>query len=558
MYFKKILLLFLLMICVLFTVSGISAGDVDDAQDIASLSDVEEELDVSIDNPVDGDLLEQDSGDEVISAAQSSSWTELNTLINGNNNDYIELTKDYNFYNDKYDKQFQTGIPIKRSLTIEGNWHILNANSAARIFHVEATDIVFKNIIFIHGKSTDGSIGGAITVAGSVNEQIYTAINCSFISNQNAAMGGGNAINCYFLQNTGSLGGATFMSRVMENCTFRLNYATSNGGAVNWGKRLTNCIFIDNRGGGSGSAVFSTPIIENCTFIRNTGSSAVHYGNVTNCIFINNTGWGSGGAVFASNEYSAINCTVIGNHARSGGAIANINAIGCEFIDNTADQYGGAVYNATAIHCTFRNNHAGIDGDDGCNITITKNPVKLTAPGISVAYNTGYLTITLKDDSGNPIAGYEIAVTLNGKTSKMKTNSNGQVKVSAKGLAPKTYSASVTFDGDMNYAPAKLASKVIVNKATPKMTAKVKTFKKSVKTKKYAITLKTNLGKALNKAKVTIKVNGKTYKATTNTKGKATFKITKLTKKGTFKSKVTFKGDKYYKKFTKTVKIKIK
>ena len=118
MYFKKILLLFLLMICVLFTVSGISAGDVDDAQDIASLSDVEEELDVSIDNPVDGDLLEQDSGDEVISAAQSSSWTELNTLINGNNNDYIELTKDYNFYNDKYDKQFQTGIPIKRSLTI--------------------------------------------------------------------------------------------------------------------------------------------------------------------------------------------------------------------------------------------------------------------------------------------------------------------------------------------------------------------------------------------------------------------------------------------------------
>ncbi|MBR2666379.1 hypothetical protein [Methanobrevibacter sp.] len=50
----------------------------------------------------------------------------------------------------------------------------------------------------------------------------------------------------------------------------------------------------------------------------------------------------------------------------------------------------------------------------------------------------------------------------------------------------------------------------------------------------------------------------KTYKVKTNSKGKATFKIKKLTKKGTYKTTVTFKGNKYYNKVVKKVKIKIK
>ena len=42
------------------------------------------------------------------------------------------------------------------------------------------------------------------------------------------------------------------------------------------------------------------------------------------------------------------------------------------------------------------------------------------------------------------------------------------------------------------------------------------------------------------------------------TNGKATFKITKLNKKGKFKAKITFKATKYYKSITKKVKIIIK
>lgn len=68
--------------------------------------------------------------------------------------------------------------------------------------------------------------------------------------------------------------------------------------------------------------------------------------------------------------------------------------------------------------------------------------------------------------------------------------------------------------------------------------------------------MKNSKNKAMKNAKVTLKVNGKTYVAKTNSKGKATFKITKLTKKGTYKAVVSYKGRDYYKKATKNVEIK--
>ena len=193
------------------------------------------------------------------------------------------------------------------------------------------------------------------------------------------------------------------------------------------------------------------------------------------------------------------------------------------------------------------------------NATITVNKLKtdLTASEITTTYNINKdLVITLKDANGNTLAGFNVTVDLNG-VKTYTTDSKGQVKVSTKGLAPKVYTAKISFNGDANHVNSAVDVKVTVNKAAPKITAKAKTFKSSVKTKKYTITLKDNTGKAIKKAKVTLKVKGKTYKATTNSKGKATFKIKKLNKKGKFKAVIKFKGDKYYKKATKKAKIKV-
>ena len=221
----------------------------------------------------------------------------------------------------------------------------------------------------------------------------------------------------------------------------------------------------------------------------------------------------------------------------------------------------------TTITVSFNGNSryfAALNRTIQVNVAETRKPTKIESSSVTAVYNIErYLTATLKDDEGNPIAGVKVKVMLsNGKTFELTTDKNGQIKLSTKGLAPKTYDATITFDGDAGYVKSLASAKVTVNKAKPKIVAKKKTYKVKSKTKKFKITLKNNIGKPIKKAKVTIKIKGKkykkTFKAKTNKNGKATFKIKKLTRKGKYKATITYKGNGYYKKVTKKVKIKIR
>ena len=228
---------------------------------------------------------------------------------------------------------------------------------------------------------------------------------------------------------------------------------------------------------------------------------------------------------------------------------ANVNGF---VISIPALEAGTYTLTVTAI---ADNNHNNVTKN--ATIIVNKLKTELTGSAITTTYNINKdLVITLKDITGKALSGVKVTVDLNGAKT-YTTDKNGQVKVSTKGLAPKAYTAKVTFNGDTNYDKSTKDIKVTVKKATPKLTAKKKTFKTTPKTKKYTIVLKDNTGKAIKKAKVTLKVKGKTYKATTNSKGKATFKITKLNKKGTFKATVTYKGNKYFNKVSKKAKIKV-
>ena len=140
----------------------------------------------------------------------------------------------------------------------------------------------------------------------------------------------------------------------------------------------------------------------------------------------------------------------------------------------------------------------------------------------------------------------------------MTTDKNGQVKLAVSGFIPKAYTATISFAGNSKYAKSTKSVSITVKKATPKMTAKAKTFKLKVKIKKYTVTLKTNKGKVMKSIKLTLKVKGKTYAAKTNKKGVATFKIKNLNKKGVYKAVIKFAGNKYYNKLTKKAKITVK
>jgi C1A family cysteine protease len=184
---------------------------------------------------------------------------------------------------------------------------------------------------------------------------------------------------------------------------------------------------------------------------------------------------------------------------------------------------------------------------------------QIDVANVSAAYNTGkYLTATVKDVYGDVLNGVDVTIKLsNGAVSTKTTDKNGQVKLLLNSLTPNTYTATITVDGFGKYVKTNATAKIIVKKDTIKMTAKAKTFKKSLKTKKYAITLKNSEGKAVKNLKVTLKVNGKTYTAKTNSKGQVTFNL-KITKKGKFSAVISYKGDKTYEEATKNVKITIR
>ena len=194
------------------------------------------------------------------------------------------------------------------------------------------------------------------------------------------------------------------------------------------------------------------------------------------------------------------------------------------------------------------------------NFTIPKVATQLSCAGVTTYYNVGKnLVVTLKDANGNVLANKMVTVNFIGKTYTKVTDANGQIifKLSAT-LLPKTYLTTITFAGDETLINSSVATKVVVKKATVKMAASAKTFKKSLKTKKYSITLKNNLGKVMKNTKVTLKIKGKTFSAYTNSKGVATFKITKLTKKGKYTSYVKYAGSKYYNALNKKVVITLK
>lgn len=447
-------------------------------------------------------------------------------------------------------------------------------------------------------KSSSGAIDWAAS-NGVLKNCNFTNCSASAYSSSNDGVIGwsgenGTVDRCNFNSCSSGNGGVigwTSGNGVVKNSNFKNCIASSNGGAIYWsGKNATvdNCCFenCEAKGFGSGGAItwLTAGSITNCKFTKCSSENyagAIYWGafsngEINNCEFSECSARDYGGAIYIYSDNNVVtDCRFTKCSAKDGGAIyvhgSGNDIAKSSFQSCSASHYGGGIYyegeNCSLANPTFNSNSA-IEGPDYFSVhplnnnTIgpTKLSTSLSASGINVEYgNSGKLVISLKGSGNAALYAKQITVVLNGQSYSGTTDYNGRVSFAVPAnLAVKTYSAKITFAGDNQYAQSSKTVNVVVKKATPKLTVKAKTFKRSLKTKKYTITLKDNHNKPMKNTKVSIKINKKTYTAKTNSKGKATFKIKKLTKKGTFKSKVTYNGDKNYNKVTKTVKIKIK
>lgn len=189
-------------------------------------------------------------------------------------------------------------------------------------------------------------------------------------------------------------------------------------------------------------------------------------------------------------------------------------------------------------------------------VKYSSKTAKLSAPTVTVTPKTSKTyTVTLKDANSKAISKQNVKIKVNGKTYTKKTNSKGQASINVKFTSLKTYKVSVSYAGSKIYKNASANGKIKVAKTVTKFTAPtVLILPKQAKT--YTATLKTSAGKVLSKHKVTLKVNGKTYTKTTNSKGQVSISVNFASEK-TYPVVLSYGGTAIYKAAKATGQIKV-
>ena len=189
---------------------------------------------------------------------------------------------------------------------------------------------------------------------------------------------------------------------------------------------------------------------------------------------------------------------------------------------------------------------AEVSADEGNNSNVSSTidvSKTITAKDITKYYqgSTQY-SATFLDAYGNPLADTDVQITVNGVLHTVKTNANGVASL-AINLKPGTYKV-VAVNPATGYNLTRNFK--ILSTITANDISKVYTDGRKFSAKFY-----NGEGKVLAKKTVKFKINGKTYKVKTNSKGVATLSL-KTLKKGTYKI-ISYNTD----GLTKTNKVKV-
>ena len=293
------------------------------------------------------------------------SFKALNDIVRfSSENDVIELTQDY-VYSDS--DTITTGIQITKTLTINGNNHIIDAKGKSGIFLINSPNVVFKNIIFKNGIFDNG---GAI----------YASQNADYLT--------------------------------VDNCTFINNTATNTDGGAIWSGsyyfgRIVNSTFINNTSVEDGAAFFTYSFYEDAVVDR--------------CVFINNSAQYS--VIYAYYMYDFHDSIFLDNVGDKliGGRYASSGTVGNNWYGNTYDDYNSqpvqmAVYNYNWLYLNikFNETHAIVSlnnlytkSSGSSSVYSNYNLPEITLNVNSTTLNLETDTITL-DSKGKAIVPYAL------------------------------------------------------------------------------------------------------------------------------------------------------
>lgn len=448
-----------------------------------------------------------------------------------------------NFQNNIVEHSLGIIYIIKGSTNISNSVFKLNRGSdeGGAIFN-NFGEVIINKSQFISNSAL--SYGGAIDNSGTL-----TVIDSLFDSN--------NAYGSGAIDNGGELN--------IINSRFTNNKATKNGGAIdNKGTmNVIGSVFKGNSAGGDGGAIIArrgTSVSYSAIYDNEDSNGYAIFNNTWENNSFENNWWGENNPVFTRLLnfnlpenftwiiMSAENTTpVIQN--RNAGFIITLNEITSK--DNTISRINSSTLLAdfdlkvSSQSQTIIITNGAYEGEfsvpkvsaitvsvDGQSFSFKtiENQFRITENKDIVQDYNGKTTIKVKiiDSYGTVCVKTNVVMKVSGKTYTIQTDNKGYASKTL-ALTPGKYTVVVSCDG-----------KSATNKITIKQVLKAKSAtKKKAKKIKYSATLKTSKGKAIVGKIVKFKIKGKTYKAKTNKKGKATVQLKKL-KVGKYKVTVTY------------------
>jgi hypothetical protein len=258
-------------------------------------------------------------------------------------------------------------VPVD-ALELDHPWDLLDEPSRAENSY---------NVVMAVTADDSAVLDGFTVTAGHANGPENDWQRCRWGAGLYNVHGSPLVAHCRFTGNVADLGGGVFnydCNLTWNNCTFNKNYSRSAGGGILSHESsliFTNCTFSENRashGGGMCDDLPSILILTNCTFIRNLadysgGAMSGGTATLTNCAFIANQA--RGGAGIWSDISTLTNCTFIANKAREwgGGMWSGLDTVSnCTFSGNTAGIAGGAIFifcsELVFTNCTLTGNWA--------------------------------------------------------------------------------------------------------------------------------------------------------------------------------------------------------
>ena len=429
------------------------------------------------------------------------------------------------------------------------------------------------NCVFDNNSATRD--GGALSQSAQ-NTDTMTVINSTFTNNKGGRNGGaikyqGSDIpllikDSTFINNkigtTDNWGGAIYVwnsNADIATSTF-INNTAQDGGAVYAGGKyaktldITQCLFENNTASRNGEAVYydyNSYDRFNLTYSAIINNNIKYFNNVKSInININNNWWGTNEVNFTERtgndkanitKWAVLNLTanpdkipcgdssiITGSFIWNDNTNENINLLpdrilefsstGGRFEENEVvlDENATGKFIASTPVGTYVITGTVDNEKINLNITVTALNANLTVPDVTVSANEkATVTAILTDSEGNPLAGEEIIVNINGWEIKTVTAQNGIATVDVP-FAVGQYLVNVTYKGNDFYSEEnKIANLTITEVITNKADINII----SIEGTKITGALKDSNGNAISNATVSYTIGNETVNLTTDANG---------------------------------------